>query len=241
MSVSCHIEVASVDACFSVAFDCKHGSSQHMAGVVCCDLDIIGKDHGLMQLYSLYLVDAALYHLLAERIDSTFLGNRYLSKILEHQRNDCLGWIGGYDRARVAHCLSEVRQCSTMIQVEISHDDQIDYVGKVNFSNNIIRLRHLLLLLRRLLLVLILSLAINLLSQAHPNPALNILPVLFDEGITTIQKMKIRELLLMDHVNATVKHDISAADFDDDAASANVLACAERDDFDGHYEINNKV
>jgi hypothetical protein len=87
------------------------------------------------------------------------------------------------------------------------------------------------LFIRRILSLLVFFL--NLLF-AQPDAALNVLAILLYKGVSSVQEVEVGELLLLHHVYAAVKHDGSTTNLDDDAASANVLTCSKRDDFNCH-------
>ena len=72
-----------------------------------------------MELNRSNLVDAVLDHLAVKAINFALLRDRDLAEVFEHQRDDGFSWWRCDDRARVAHCLSEVRQSTTVIQMEV--------------------------------------------------------------------------------------------------------------------------
>ena len=58
---------------------------------------------------------------------------------------------------------------------------------------------------------------------------------LFDgQYILSSQKVKVRKLLLLHHVDPTVEHYGAPANFDNNTTPADILASAERDHFDWH-------
>ena len=79
-------------------------------------------------------------------------------------------------------------------------------------------------LLLWLLRLRILSLLLNLLIDREADPTNYILPIFLDERVTTVDEMEVRKLLLLHHVNSTIKHDGSSPNFNDDAGSSHILS-----------------
>ncbi len=52
--------------------------------------------------------------------------------------------------------------------------------------------------------------------------------------VSTIQKGEVGKLLLIHHVDATVKHYCAPANFRNYAGATDILACAQRHDFNWH-------
>ena len=94
-----------------------------------------------------------------------------------------------------------------MVQMEVRDENAVDHICKIKHAITTIHSRVLL----------------EVLSTSHVT-ALGVL-ILLGVISTSIQERKIGKLLLIDHVNSTVKHDSSTADFCNDAASADVLTC----------------
>ena len=140
MSVSCHVEISCVYCALSIAFNRKHGGTEDMASIKSSDFDLSCsieslECHCFMQLNSLYLVDAPFDHLLTKSIYSTFLSNRNFSKIFQHQRNNSFcRWCRDY-RPIVPNGLRKIGKGSTVIQMEVRHDHQVNDVCKVDLES----------------------------------------------------------------------------------------------------------
>jgi hypothetical protein len=185
-----------------------------------------------MKLNRLNFIDASFYHLGREGINSSLLIDRDLSKILKHQGYDSFGRRRGHNGPIVTHSLCEVRQGTAVIKMEMCDDYEVNDICKIYFSLNFICS---LLSFFLLWLWLILSLLIYLIVNAESNSTQDVLSIFLDEAVSSIQEMKVGKLLLLDHVNSTVKHYHPASNFNDYAAASDVLPGAERNNFDGHF------
>jgi hypothetical protein len=97
-----------------------------------------------------------------------------------------------------------------VIQVKVCDEDTVDHVCQIK---NAMTTAH-----PTGLSILVLSRIVT----SHVT-ALGVLILLGAIISTSIQERKIGKLLLIDHVNSTVKHDSSTADLCNDARSADVL------------------
>jgi len=77
-----------------------------------------------------------------------------------------------------------------------------------------------------------------LVINGEADATLDVLSGLLDEGVAAKYEVEVRELLLLNHVDATVKHDGPAAHFNDDAAPPNVLTSTKRYHFYWHVWLS---
>ena len=116
VSISCHIVVASVHECFTIALDVKHSSAKHVACIVSCDFHLsITKSDGLVKRDRADFVDTLLDHITVKTRLLFLLGHCNFAKVFEHQWEDGLGRCGGDDWSTVADCFCQVRQSATVI------------------------------------------------------------------------------------------------------------------------------
>ena len=132
MAICTHIVVTSIDETLTVAFDVKHCSAKYMPCIVCSDLDLsITELYRFMKLNRANFIDAVLYHFTIEAVYFALLCHGHFSEILQHQWNNRFGRRCGYDGATVPDSLGEVRKGSTVIQMEMRHQNGIDHMCQV--------------------------------------------------------------------------------------------------------------
>lgn len=74
----------------------------------------------LVQVDSYHLLHAVFDHLGGEEVGLAFLVHGNLAVVLQQDWADGLGGVGHVDGSIIAHHLTEVGECSTVVQVEVA-------------------------------------------------------------------------------------------------------------------------
>ena len=103
-----------------------------MACIICRHFDLsVAKLDRLMELDGADFIDAVLDHIAAEAVDFSLLSDGYLSEIFKHEWDNRFCRRSSNYWPTVPNCLSEVRQSSNVIKMEVSDEDTIYHMGQI--------------------------------------------------------------------------------------------------------------